>query len=48
MKNKTIIITGGHLTPAVSVIDEIIREKLPYKIIFVGRRFPIEGSKACM
>lgn len=42
---KKIIVTGGHLTPAVAVIDEILRRKLPWEIVFVGRVHALEGSR---
>jgi UDP-N-acetylglucosamine--N-acetylmuramyl-(pentapeptide) pyrophosphoryl-undecaprenol N-acetylglucosamine transferase len=42
--SKKVFITGGHLTPAVAVIDEIIRRKLPWEIIFIGRMYAVEGS----
>lgn len=41
---KKIFITGGHLTPAVAVIDEIQDRKLVWEIIFIGRRYAVEGS----
>jgi UDP-N-acetylglucosamine--N-acetylmuramyl-(pentapeptide) pyrophosphoryl-undecaprenol N-acetylglucosamine transferase len=46
MTRKKVMITGGHLSPAVALIDEIARRKLPWDIVFVGRRFAVEGSKA--
>jgi UDP-N-acetylglucosamine--N-acetylmuramyl-(pentapeptide) pyrophosphoryl-undecaprenol N-acetylglucosamine transferase len=40
-----ILITGGHITPAIAMID-IIREKHPdWDIRFVGRRYAVEGSR---
>lgn len=43
-----IMITGGHVTPAIAVIDELIkREKTKgdnYNILFVGRKFALEGD----
>lgn len=38
-----IVITGGHLTPALSVIEEI-GEKA--QILYIGRKYAIEGDKA--
>lgn len=38
-----ILITGGHLTPALAII-EYLREKNRDQIIFVGRKHSIEGS----
>lgn len=40
-----IFITGGHLTPALSLLDQIEAQKLSWEIIFVGRKTAIEGSK---
>ncbi len=44
MKQPTICITGGHLTPAIAVIEEIRRQKLPWEIIFIGRSEAFEGG----
>lgn len=41
---KTVCITGGHLTPALSVVDEIVDKKLPWNIVFIGRKFAKEGD----
>lgn len=35
----TLYITGGHLTPALAVIDEIIKRNDPVTIRFIGREF---------
>lgn len=40
---KKIIITGGHLTPALAVIP-ILREN-GWEIIFLGRKYALEGDK---
>lgn len=42
---KTIIITGGHVTPALALIDELTAYK-DIEIIFVGRKIAMEGDKA--
>ncbi|MBI3577718.1 UDP-N-acetylglucosamine--N-acetylmuramyl-(pentapeptide) pyrophosphoryl-undecaprenol N-acetylglucosamine transferase [Candidatus Gottesmanbacteria bacterium] len=42
---KTIFITGGHVTPAIAVIEEIRKRKLPWRIVFVGRKNALEGEK---
>ena len=41
---KIIMITGGHVTPALAVIDEILSEQLPWDIVFVGRNKAFEGG----
>lgn len=38
-----IVICGGHLTPALSVIEEISKDD---KVFYFGRKFAIEGDKA--
>jgi UDP-N-acetylglucosamine--N-acetylmuramyl-(pentapeptide) pyrophosphoryl-undecaprenol N-acetylglucosamine transferase len=44
MKKNKILFTGGHLTPAVAVI-EVIQDKYPeWEIVFVGRKTLIEGN----
>ncbi|MEP7167670.1 MAG: UDP-N-acetylglucosamine--N-acetylmuramyl-(pentapeptide) pyrophosphoryl-undecaprenol N-acetylglucosamine transferase [Candidatus Woesebacteria bacterium] len=35
----TLYVTGGHLTPALAVIDEIVKRDLKIKLRFVGREF---------
>lgn len=42
--NKIFII-GGHLTPAIAIIDEIIERKIKMEIIFVGRKYAFSGDK---
>lgn len=45
MKSRyTLCITGGHLTPALAVIDEIKKRSLPWDILFIGRKNDLEGS----
>jgi len=40
----TIVVTGGHITPALAVISEL-QEKYPsWKIVFIGRKNAFEGS----
>ncbi|HSW89725.1 MAG TPA: UDP-N-acetylglucosamine--N-acetylmuramyl-(pentapeptide) pyrophosphoryl-undecaprenol N-acetylglucosamine transferase [Patescibacteria group bacterium] len=36
---KNVYITGGHLTPALAVIDELIKKKENLSIIFIGREY---------
>ncbi len=44
MKNKrTIVICGGHITPALALIDALKGEK-DIDMVFIGRRSAIEGS----
>lgn len=40
---KKIVITGGHATPALAVIDEL--EKKQYQIYYFGRRYTSEADK---
>lgn len=41
---KKIVITGGHLTPALATIEEL-KSKGVWKIYYFGRRFSLEGEK---
>lgn len=40
-----IAITGGHITPAIAIIDELKRRDSKVKIIYFGRRYSFEGDK---
>ncbi len=42
---KKIIITGGHLTPAMAVIKKLQKER-NWQILFIGRRHTMEGDRA--
>jgi len=42
---KRILITGGHLSPALAVISEL-QKRSDWEIFFVGRKYPLEGDKA--
>lgn len=42
MKHTSIVITGGHITPAMAVIDALKRNA---SIVFVGRKYAMEGSR---
>lgn len=45
MKNKrTIIICGGHITPAISLIDAL-NVKKDMTVVFIGRKYAVEGSR---
>lgn len=39
-----LLITGGHLTPAIAVIEKLVKEN-NVEIIFIGRKVTREGSK---
>ncbi len=39
-----LLVTGGHVTPAVAVIDEIRKRYPRWEIVFVGRKHAFEGS----
>lgn len=41
---KTIVISGGHLTPALATADEL--HKRGWNIVYVGRRHSLEGDAA--
>lgn len=45
MKKSIIFVTGGHLTPAIATIQEITDSHAPHEIVFVGRKFAMEGDK---
>ena len=44
MKQPLIAITGGHLTPALAVIEQIQRIHPDWKMVFIGRRNSFEGA----
>lgn len=46
MKEPIICITGGHLTPALAVIEEIRRQSLPWKMFFIGRSHAFEDGRS--
>ena len=41
----TILITGGHITPALATLETIRARHPNWKLIFVGRKTSIEGSR---
>lgn len=42
---KKIVICGGHLTPALALIEELKEQKPSPQIYFFGRKYATEGSK---
>ncbi|OGG26768.1 hypothetical protein A2960_01180 [Candidatus Gottesmanbacteria bacterium RIFCSPLOWO2_01_FULL_39_12b] len=44
MGPKKILICGGHLSPALALIEKLKENKL-YQIIYIGRKFALEGDK---
>ncbi|MBI2611408.1 UDP-N-acetylglucosamine--N-acetylmuramyl-(pentapeptide) pyrophosphoryl-undecaprenol N-acetylglucosamine transferase [Candidatus Gottesmanbacteria bacterium] len=44
MNTQKIIITGGHITPAISLID-IIEKMNKFAIVFVGRKYALENDE---
>lgn len=42
---KKIVICGGHLSPALPIIENLIKEK-KYNIFYIGRRKALEGDKS--
>jgi UDP-N-acetylglucosamine--N-acetylmuramyl-(pentapeptide) pyrophosphoryl-undecaprenol N-acetylglucosamine transferase len=41
-----LLITGGHVTPALAVIDELKKEKKDVEVIFVGRKYVSDKKEA--
>ena len=41
---RKIVITGGHLTPALAVIDELLKRG-EWEIFYIGRKYTAEGDK---
>jgi UDP-N-acetylglucosamine--N-acetylmuramyl-(pentapeptide) pyrophosphoryl-undecaprenol N-acetylglucosamine transferase len=47
MKNKRILLTGGHAaTTAIAVAEELIRRSKPYDLYWLGSNRTVEGGKA--
>ncbi len=44
MKKRKIVITGGHLTPALAMIDELLKGD-DWEIFYIGRKYTAEGDK---
>jgi len=40
-----LVITGGHLTPALALINEIKKDDPGWQIYYFGRKYALEGSK---
>ncbi len=40
-----VLLTGGHVTPALAVIAEIKSQKPSWEIVFVGRLYALEGDR---
>lgn len=45
-KPITILVTGGHLTPALATMEEIQRVHPEWRLVFVGRNTSLEGQNA--
>lgn len=43
--SKTVMITGGHVTPAIATIEELVRRFPDWRLVFVGRKVAIEGTR---
>lgn len=41
---KTILITGGHVTPALATLELLV--KMGWKVFYVGRKYALEGDSA--
>lgn len=41
----TVLVSGGHLTPALAVIDQSILEKRKMRFVFLGRKYSQENTK---
>ena len=46
MKDTTILITGGHATPGIAVVEELKKTHPSWKVVWVGRKYAMEGSRA--
>lgn len=44
-RKKKILITGGHVTPALAVIDRLTERKYEGSIVFVGRKYTSDTEK---
>lgn len=44
-QQKRLVITGGHLTPALALINEIKKDRGKWQIYYFGRKYALEGLK---
>lgn len=44
-KYPVICITGGHVTPAISVIEQIRADQKTWDVVYIGRKFAMEGDQ---
>ncbi|MFZ5844869.1 MAG: UDP-N-acetylglucosamine--N-acetylmuramyl-(pentapeptide) pyrophosphoryl-undecaprenol N-acetylglucosamine transferase [Patescibacteria group bacterium] len=44
-KKYKVFVTGGHLTPAMAVIEELTKETKRWEIVFIGRIHQLEGDQ---
>ncbi len=42
---RKVVITGGHLTPALGVIEEIKKDKDDWEVFYFGRKYALESNK---
>ncbi len=45
IQKQRLVITGGHLTPALALIEEIQRSDPNWQIFYFGRKYALEGVK---
>jgi len=45
-KRVKVIMTGGHITPAMATIEELLARFPDWEIVFIGRSQAIEGQRA--
>lgn len=44
-QHPVICITGGHMTPAIAVIEQIREDHKAWDLVYIGRRFAMEGDR---